>query len=98
MKSMPNMQKKKQQHAMGHEGHSCGCGRHDGTHISGSAALDILDERFARGEIERPEYEEKKNLISDRSKLETSKPGLSAAVPSPKPSPKSPSASPSTKR
>jgi hypothetical protein len=94
MKLMQNMQKKKQQDTMGHEGHSCGCGRHDATHAPGSAALDILDERFARGEIERPEYEEKRNLISDRSRLKTSKPGLSAAVPGPK----SPPASPSPKR
>jgi hypothetical protein len=90
MNSMQNTQKKKQ-HSMGHEGHSCGCGRHHGTSASGSAALDILDERFARGEIERPEYEEKKNLIADRSRLETSKPRLSADAPGPK----SPSAPPS---
>jgi putative membrane protein len=28
------------------------------------AALDILDERFARGEINQAEYEEKRRLIS----------------------------------
>ncbi|MDF2118614.1 SHOCT domain-containing protein [Roseiarcaceae bacterium H3SJ34-1] len=34
------------------------------------AALDILDERFARGEIEKEEYIEKKTLISQRAKPE----------------------------
>jgi hypothetical protein len=94
MNSMQNTQKKGRQHTMGHEGRSCGCGRHDGTHASGFAALDILDERFARGEIERPEYEEKKNLILDRSRLEASKPRVSVAIPGPK----SPSAPPSRER
>jgi hypothetical protein len=61
------------------QGHMCGCGgpkrgephaasdtkSHDKGGVGG-AALDILDERFARGEIERAEYEEKKQLISQR--------------------------------
>jgi hypothetical protein len=34
------------------------------------SALDILDERFARSEIEKEEYIEKKTLISQRPKPE----------------------------
>jgi hypothetical protein len=62
------------------QGHTCGCrGPHGGMQHSASgtkpsggsrvagAALDILDERFARGEIEKAEYEEKKQLISQRA-------------------------------
>ncbi len=61
------------------QGHTCGCRGPNGgeqhpaseTKLSGESgargsALDILDERFARGEIERTEYEEKKGLISQR--------------------------------
>ena len=64
----------------GQQGHMCGCGgpkrgkqhaasetkSHDEASVGGTA-LDILDERFARGEIERAEYEEKKQLISQRA-------------------------------
>jgi len=59
--------------------HACGCrGPHSGEQDAdseiqnrregpvASAALDILDERFARGEIDKAEYEEKKQLISQR--------------------------------
>lgn len=31
----------------------------------GKAALDILQERFARGEIDQQEYEERKRVLSD---------------------------------
>ncbi len=71
------------QHAakqLGHHGHSCGCqGRGGGEQAAGAQApahgqgqvaaraLDILDERFARGEIEKAEYQEKKQLISQRA-------------------------------
>jgi hypothetical protein len=34
---------------------------------SGGSALDILDERFARGEMDKAEYSEKKQLISQRA-------------------------------
>jgi hypothetical protein len=58
----------KKEHAMSREGHSCGCGGHGaGKDAPSSAALDILDQRFARGEIDKAEYEEKKQLISQRA-------------------------------
>ncbi len=71
--------KHEKQNAMGHEGHSCGCGGHAaGMHGSSPTALDILDERFARGEIDKAEYQEKKQLISQR----TAKPDAPEAHPS----------------
>ncbi len=44
-------------------------GSHDGrslTRPGGSSALDILDERFARGEIDQAEYEERKRVLTGR--------------------------------
>jgi putative membrane protein len=39
-----------------------------GWHVpdQGKSALDILKDRFARGEIDRDEYEERKKLLSSR--------------------------------
>ena len=36
------------------------------TESSGGRALDILDERFARGEIDVEEYEERKRILTKR--------------------------------
>jgi len=33
----------------------------------GNRALDILDERFARGEIDQQEYEERRRTLTNRS-------------------------------
>lgn len=38
----------------------------DGAASSGRRALDILDERFARGEIDRDEYEARRSALLDR--------------------------------
>lgn len=32
----------------------------------GSRALDILDERFARGEVDEEEYERRRRILTDR--------------------------------
>jgi hypothetical protein len=77
-------------HIMRHEGHSCGCGGH--THAGGEqgsspTALDILDERFARGEIDKAEYQEKKQLISQRTAADAALPHPSATAVSVKPAP-----------
>jgi putative membrane protein len=36
------------------------------TEPSGGRALDILDERFARGEIDAKEYEERRRILTER--------------------------------
>jgi len=41
-----------------------GSPRGNGGPASGNRALDILDERYARGEIEKQEYEERRRLLS----------------------------------
>jgi hypothetical protein len=64
------------EHAKRGQGHSCGCGGPGrGKPGSRPAALDVLDERFARGEIEKAEYEEKKLLISQRPDAPKAKSG-----------------------
>jgi len=35
-------------------------------HGPGESAMDILDKRYARGEIDQPEYEERKNTLESR--------------------------------
>jgi putative membrane protein len=37
--------------------------RHGSRYHRGSGALDILEERFARGEIDKTEFEEKRKLL-----------------------------------
>ena len=73
VEAMDHMDEKKR-------GHGCGCGGLSGgkrepaseTQPHGGdgtvrSPLDILDERFARGEIDKAEYQEKKQLISQRA-------------------------------
>jgi len=54
---------------------------HDGDRPA-AAALDILDERFARGEIDKAEYLEKKQLISHRVPVpKADRPGQTPVAP-----------------
>jgi putative membrane protein len=48
----------------------CGFGSHDKDkhhENSSDSAEDILDKRYARGDINREEYEEKKRILNQRS-------------------------------
>ena len=45
---------------------SGGVGAPRNTDPSGGRALDLLDERFARGEIDAKEYEERRRILSER--------------------------------
>lgn len=85
--------------AMKHQTHCGRGGRHGGQSAMqhqarddarpAGTALDILDERFARGEIDKVEYLEKQQLISQRtsvSKIDQSEKDPEAPRVTPRPS------------
>ena len=49
---------------LGRDGRGC-CGRHGSGELTGQTALDVVKQRYARGEITKQEYEEIKNTFTD---------------------------------
>lgn len=45
------------------KGHMCGHDHGDGKHKINKSPLDILKERYAKGEIDKKEFEDKKNVV-----------------------------------
>jgi uncharacterized membrane protein len=49
-------------------GHLCGFGAHDAEHAdhTSDTALDILEKQYAGGAIDKEEYEEKRNALTQK--------------------------------